>query len=764
MLEPVHVSGVTVSTATLHNEEDLARKDVREGDEVIVTRAGDVIPQVVAPLIQRRKGKRLRKAKPPKKCPACGTPTVKPEGVWTICPNRTGCPGQVFQHVKHFVHRGAMDIDGLGEKQAYRFLEDGLIKDAAGIYDLTEEQLTELEGFGEVSARNLLASIDASRAVPFPRVLFALGLAGVGYVTAEALAEHFGSIDAILAADEEEIQRVDGVGPILAEQIVEQLTDERTLELIEKLRGHGLKLELDAAERRRAEGPLEGKTFVLTGTLPELSREQATKLIKRAGGKVTGSVSKKTDYVVAGDTPGSKLAKAEELGTEILDEAGAEEVAGDRVSRRSPQSTPTASADPVIQALHAFGMSRAGRWYGIHVGSRIDPVLLRLTRGRFATTSFFPLLLLHVRGRHSGELRTVPLVYFTEGEEVILVASSFGRASNPAWFLNLMAASRSSSSPAASPPPIARASPRARSAAASTTWPAATTPATASTRRWRRSERSRWWRCARWSSPGLGGTRAATCRALAMLAPGQQQGRRWPSSAPPGFGGCGALAVVSRLASSTQQMHSLRARGVMSVPGVELPWRCDQRHAQVRGVTHARTRPGTCLRRSRAHGSKPGARFRSARGGRSAPVLRRRYREFPAPGSAAQQLDTGRDHRDCEDGAAGEVNELEPVGHHQQQAAHEQRDALPGRKGTRSQQRDGEDGETERKEQDRPEQPHPPGLGIERSQARRELGELALRQCVECAHGQAQRPLVGGEGDHPDHRQARSDQAGPLGR
>ena len=214
MLEPVHVSGVTVSTATLHNEEDLARKDVREGDEVIVTRAGDVIPQVVAPLIQRRKGKRLRKAKPPKECPACGTPTVKPEGVWTICPNRTGCPGQVFQHVKHFVHRGAMDIDGLGEKQVYRFLEDGLIDDAAGIYDLTPEQLMELEGFGEVSARNLIAAIDGSRKVPFPRVLFALGLAGVGFVTAEALAEHFGSIDDILKADEEAIQQVDGVGPI----------------------------------------------------------------------------------------------------------------------------------------------------------------------------------------------------------------------------------------------------------------------------------------------------------------------------------------------------------------------------------------------------------------------------------------------------------------------------------------------------------------------------------------------------------------------
>ncbi len=322
MLEPTHVSGVTVSTATLHNEEDLARKDVRVGDEVIITRAGDVIPQVVAPLIQRREGRRLRKARPPKKCPICGTPTIKPEGVWTICPNRKGCPGQVFQHVKHFVHRGAMDIDGLGEKQVKRFLDDGLITDAAGIYELSAEQLTGLEGFGEVSAANLLAAIESSKRMPFARVLFALGLDGVGSVTAEALARHFGSIDDLLAAGEERIEEVDGVGPILAESIVEQLSDEATLELISDLRRHGLRFELDESERRAEEGPLKDRTLVLTGTLPDLSREQATELIKSAGGKVTSSVSKKTDYVVAGDSPGSKLAKAEKLGVAVIDEAG----------------------------------------------------------------------------------------------------------------------------------------------------------------------------------------------------------------------------------------------------------------------------------------------------------------------------------------------------------------------------------------------------------------------------------------------------------
>jgi len=325
MLEPVHVGGVTVSTATLHNEEDLARKDVRPGDEVVVMRAGDVIPQVVAPLIQRQeKGKRrAARPKPPSKCPACGTPTVKPEdSVFTICPNRSGCPGQSFQHVKHFVSKGAMDIDGLGEKQAMRFLQEGPIADVADIYDLTEEQLSALEGFGEVSARNLVAAIGASRSRPFKRVLYALGLPGVGFVTAEALADHFGSIDALRTADPEQIEDVEGVGPVMAVQIAESLADDPTWALIEKLREKGLRLEQDESERRPEGGPLEGKTLVLTGTLPELTRDEAGALIKAGGGKVVNSVSKKTDYVVAGENPGSKLAKAEKYEIEILDEAG----------------------------------------------------------------------------------------------------------------------------------------------------------------------------------------------------------------------------------------------------------------------------------------------------------------------------------------------------------------------------------------------------------------------------------------------------------
>jgi DNA ligase (NAD+) len=320
MLEPVRVGGVTVSTATLHNEEDLARKDVREGDEVVVMRAGEVIPQVVSPMTQRRKG-RLSRPAPPKRCPACGTETVKPEGgVWTICPNRTGCPGQTFQHIKHF--RGALEIEGLGEKNAERFLREGLIEDAADIYDLTVERIEQLEGFGRTSAENLIREIEGSKQRPFARVLFALGMPGVGFVNAEALADHFGSMDALIEASPEEIEEVEGIGPILAAQIYEALHDDRTLELIRRLREAGLRFEQTRAERRAGGGPLEGKTLVLTGTLPNLSRDEATRLIRSAGGKVTGSVSKNTDYVIAGNDPGSKLAKAEDLGTEVIDEDG----------------------------------------------------------------------------------------------------------------------------------------------------------------------------------------------------------------------------------------------------------------------------------------------------------------------------------------------------------------------------------------------------------------------------------------------------------
>src|SRR5204863_4392863 len=295
MLEPVQVSGVTVKLATLHNEEDLRRKDLRDGDEVIVLRAGDVIPQVLAPTSKaQRNRKRAAPAEPPEKCPGCDTPTVKPEdGVWTICPNRAGCPGQVLQHVKHFV--GAMDIDGFGEETAIRFLREGVIKDAADIYELDEERIVQLEGFGEISARSLLANIEASKQQPFFRVLYALGIPGIGWVNARNLAAHFGSMDALLDASEEQIVETEGVGPVLAETMLEWLSEDRTRELIERLRRLGLQMEQEGGPIPGTEGPLAGKTFVITGTLPNLSREDATERLEAAGAKVTGSVSKKTD-------------------------------------------------------------------------------------------------------------------------------------------------------------------------------------------------------------------------------------------------------------------------------------------------------------------------------------------------------------------------------------------------------------------------------------------------------------------------------------
>jgi DNA ligase (NAD+) len=320
-LEPVQLSGATVKLATLHNEEDLRRKDVREGDEVIAMRAGDVIPQVVSPTAAaQRRPDRGSPPGPPERCPACDTPTVKPEGsAWTICPNRASCPGQIFQAVKHFVSRGAMDIDGFGEKQAERFLQSGLIGDVADIYELTADRLIELEGFGEVSARNLVEAIARSREQPFHRVLFGLGIPGIGSVNARALTGRFRSLDALLDADAETIAETPGIGPVLAETIFQTLSEERSRALLERLRAHGLRMDEQGAPVP-VEGPLAGRALVLTGTFPNLTREQATERIEAAGGRVVGSVSGRTDYVVAGDDPGSKLERAHELGTAIIDE------------------------------------------------------------------------------------------------------------------------------------------------------------------------------------------------------------------------------------------------------------------------------------------------------------------------------------------------------------------------------------------------------------------------------------------------------------
>jgi DNA ligase (NAD+) len=321
VLEPVHVGGVTVKLATLHNEEDLARKDLRIGDEVIVLRAGDVIPQVLspAPHAVERAG-RADPPLPPQRCPSCDTPTVKPpEGVFTMCPNRV-CPGRQWQLLKHYVSRGAMDIDGLGEKQVHQLQQAGLVTTAADYYRLTPEQLLELEGYGEISASRIVENVAQSRERPFGRVLFAIGLEEVGFVTGRNLAQRFRTIDALLAASAEEIEQTPGVGPKMALRIAEQLADEQMRDLIADLRLVGVRMQEEGPPP--GEGPLAGRTFVLTGTLPDLTREQATERIEAAGGRVTSSVSKKTDYVVAGATPGSKLEKAERLGVAVLDEAG----------------------------------------------------------------------------------------------------------------------------------------------------------------------------------------------------------------------------------------------------------------------------------------------------------------------------------------------------------------------------------------------------------------------------------------------------------
>lgn len=319
MLAPVHVGGVTIKLATLHNEEDVARKDIRAGEGVIVLRAGDVIPQVLSPAPHvAERTDRPQPTRPPARCPVCDTRTVKPEGsVFSRCPNRD-CLGRRWQLLKHFV--AAMDIDGLGEKQVNLFMELGWVRTAADFYRLGAEQIAQQSGFGAVSAEKLVEAIERSKEQPFGRVLFSVGIEEVGFVTGRNLAAQFRGADALLAASSEEIEQTPGVGPKMAAVIHEQLADPQMRSLIDDLKAEGLRLH--EAGPPPGEGPLAGKTFVLTGTLPELTREQASELIVTAGGKVTGSVSRRTNFLIAGESPGAKLAQAERLEVAVLDEAG----------------------------------------------------------------------------------------------------------------------------------------------------------------------------------------------------------------------------------------------------------------------------------------------------------------------------------------------------------------------------------------------------------------------------------------------------------
>src|SRR5918996_4503730 len=316
-LEPVFVGGSTVSQATLHNEDEVARKDVREGDIVIVRKAGDVIPEVVGPVLAKRP-KRARRWKFPKDCPACGEPLVRVEGeAATNCVN-VDCPAQRWGRIVHFA--AAMEIDGLGEERVRQFIDAGLLADGGDLYSLTVEKLVPLERIGERSAQLLIDQIEKSKSRPLARLLVALGIPNVGPAAAQDLARELGHLDRIAAASVDELVAVDGIGPILAQSIQQFFARERNLEVIEKLRAAGVNFEGPAATTPSEEQTLAGITVVLTGGLEGFTREEAQAALEARGAKVTGSVSKKTNYVVAGENPGTKLAKAEQLGVTVLDE------------------------------------------------------------------------------------------------------------------------------------------------------------------------------------------------------------------------------------------------------------------------------------------------------------------------------------------------------------------------------------------------------------------------------------------------------------
>ncbi|MDP9238827.1 MAG: NAD-dependent DNA ligase LigA [Chloroflexota bacterium] len=319
VLEPVQIAGVTVKLATLHNEDDIRRKDIRVGDTVIVQRAGDVIPQVVGPVLsKRRRGTKVFSM--PGTCPQCGTPAVRDPGAAAYyCPNRD-CPAQRFRLLEHFVGRGAMDIDGIGEQLAYLLMERGLVRDGADLYRLQErrEELLQIARLGAKSVDHLLASIKASKDRPLDRVIVALGIRHVGGEVASVLANYFGSIDALMAATVDDIDAIPGIGSKIADSIREFFSRTENRAAIEKLRAAGVSLRGEGAGAR--EGPLSGLTFVVTGRLERFSRDVAESLIKRNGGAAVSSVTKKTDFLVVGAEAGSKLEKAQKLGTQLLDE------------------------------------------------------------------------------------------------------------------------------------------------------------------------------------------------------------------------------------------------------------------------------------------------------------------------------------------------------------------------------------------------------------------------------------------------------------
>jgi len=317
ILEPVRVGGVTIKQAALHNEEDIRRKDIRIGDTVIVQRAGEVIPEIVGPVVSKRTGKE-RIFSMPSNCPVCGAEVIKPEGEAMHRCTNAACPAQALERLKHFVIRGAMDIDGVGDKLCTTLFQEGLVKDVADLYYLTREQLLGMERMADKSVSNILDSIERSKDRPLARVIFALGILHIGEETAELLASQFPSIDKLAEATEEEFLSIPSIGPKIAESVVAFFRQKENRRIIEKLRKAGVKLEESPAEPR--ELPLAGQEFVVTGRLEAFPRSEAEARIKELGGAVGSSVTKKTTYLVAGADPGSKLDKARSLGTKLLTE------------------------------------------------------------------------------------------------------------------------------------------------------------------------------------------------------------------------------------------------------------------------------------------------------------------------------------------------------------------------------------------------------------------------------------------------------------
>ncbi|MGI9222144.1 MAG: NAD-dependent DNA ligase LigA [Woeseiaceae bacterium] len=325
-LDPVFVGGVTVSNATLHNIDELSRKDVRVGDTVIVRRAGDVIPEVVSVIADRRP-KNTKRVRLPRKCPVCKSAVTREDGEAVArCTGGLFCAAQRAEALKHFVSRKAMDVDGLGGRMIEALVTSNRLQTPADIYSLSSEELAAMERMGEKSAANLIAAIGESKSTTLPRFLFALGIREVGEATAASLASFFGKLDKVMVASEDELVEVDDVGPIVASRIRAFMSEPHNVAVIEKLRESGVSWQETEPQRSPAEGPLSGKTFVLTGSLQAMTRDDAKQKIQSLGGKVTGSVSKKTDFLVFGEKAGSKLTKAQNLGVSTMDEAGLHEL------------------------------------------------------------------------------------------------------------------------------------------------------------------------------------------------------------------------------------------------------------------------------------------------------------------------------------------------------------------------------------------------------------------------------------------------------